>query len=60
MIIVQMDLFLYVRMDVWVKMTKTKNKKSTHHGGMTRARSRPVLAGSVGASKVKYVEQSAH
>ena len=37
-----------------------KTRKHTHRRETTQARSRPVLAGSVGASKVKYVEQSAH
>ena len=46
-------------MNVWVKIAK-KNEKSTRRRETTRARSRPVLAGSGGASKVKHVQQSAH
>ena len=59
MIICQIDMFLYVRMDLWAKMTK-KNEKNTRCRETTRARSRPVLAGSGGAIKVKHVQQSAH
>ena len=48
MINFQIDDFLYVRIDVWVKMTKKKKEKSTCCREATRARSRPVLAGSGG------------
>ena len=52
-------MFLCVRMDVWVKMPEN-NEKSTRCRETTRARSRPVLAGSGGASKVTHVQRSAH
>ena len=37
-----------------------KKKNSTRRRETTRARSRPLLAGSGGASKVRQVQQSAH
>ena len=58
--IFQIDMFLYVRMDVSVKMTKKTTKAPAVHRETTRARSRAVLARSGGASKVKHVQQSAH
>ena len=49
------DMYLYVRTDVWKKWQKNEN--STCRRETTRARSRPLLAGSGGASKVRHVHQ---
>ena len=53
----QIDTYLYVRIDVWEKLTEKQH--STRYRETTRARSRPLLAESRGASKVRHVQQSA-
>ena len=49
MTIYQIDTYLYVRTDVWEKLTK-KNENITRRRETTRARSGPLLAGSGGAT----------
>ena len=46
-------------MNVWQKIDK-KNENSTRRRETTRARSRPLLAGSREACKVRHVQQTAH
>ena len=47
-------------MDAWVKVTKKRQKSTRAQGDDASTRSRRVLAGSGGASKVEHVQQSAH
>ena len=51
-------MYLYVRIDAWKNVDKKPKKHRRRE--MTRARSRPVLAGSGVATRVRHVQQSAH
>ena len=53
-------MFLYLRMDVWARMTKKIKKKVPAAGRRREYGLGRILAGSGGASKVKHLQQSAH
>ena len=56
--IVQIDMFLYVRIDVWEKMTKKEKTVPATGRRREHGLGRYLQVGR--ASKVKHVQQSAH